>query len=91
MQLGTQPLLLPLPVLVSLQGEESLQLELSKTDSYDDVSKALAARLGLDHPLKLRLTGTEMHLGSHLIKLHYVAHLLCHMAALCVGELLWVL
>lgn len=34
-----------------------MELELSKADSYDSVSKALAARLGLDHPLKLRLTG----------------------------------
>ncbi|KAI7840976.1 hypothetical protein COHA_005205 [Chlorella ohadii] len=40
------------------EGEEGvLELELLKSDSYDDVSKALAGRLGLDHPLKLRLTG----------------------------------
>lgn len=40
------------------QGEEGvMELELLKSDSYDDVSKALASRLGLDHPLKLRLTG----------------------------------
>ncbi len=36
-----------------------LELELLKSDSYDDVSKALAGRLGLDHPLKLRLTGGQ--------------------------------
>lgn len=42
----------------SSQGEEGVvELELLKSDSYDDVSKALAGRLGLDHPLKLRLTG----------------------------------
>ncbi len=41
-----------------MQGEEgAVELELSKADSYDNVSKALAARLGLDHPLKLRFTG----------------------------------
>ena len=87
MQLGIQTLLLLLLVvlvLVSLQGEESLQLELSKTDSYEDVSKALAARLGLDHPLKLRLTGTELHWCSRLIMLHYVANLGCHLAPLWV-------
>lgn len=42
------------------QGEtapQELELELLKTDTYDDVSKALASKLGLDHPLKLRLTG----------------------------------
>jgi hypothetical protein len=41
----------------AVQGEEVVQLELLKTDSYDDVSKALATKLGLDDPLKLRLTG----------------------------------
>lgn len=39
-----------------------MELELLKSDSYDDVSKALAGRLGLDHPLKLRLTGA--HVGT---------------------------
>ncbi|KAL4423841.1 hypothetical protein ABPG75_001142 [Micractinium tetrahymenae] len=47
------------------QGEEgTVELELSKADSYDDVSKALATKLGLDHPLKLRLTAQ-----SHLTQL----------------------
>lgn len=40
------------------QGDEGvLELELLKSDTYDNVSTALAAKLGLDHPLKLRLTG----------------------------------
>ncbi|PSC73213.1 ubiquitin carboxyl-terminal hydrolase 12 [Micractinium conductrix] len=39
------------------QGDEGvLELELLKSDTYDNVSTALAAKLGLDHPLKLRLT-----------------------------------
>jgi hypothetical protein len=50
---------LALPFL-PLQSEEGIQLELLKTDSYDDVSKALAAKLGLDHPLKLRFTGKQL-------------------------------
>lgn len=47
-----------------LQGEAVIQIELLNTDSYDDVSRALATKLGLDHPLKLRLTGQ-----NHLTKL----------------------
>lgn len=48
----------------SVQGEVgSVELELSKADSYDDVSKALATKLGLDHPLKLRLTGKGVSLS----------------------------
>ena len=59
----TAPLTIPLRASLSFcapQGEAAqptIELELSKADSYDDVSRALAARLGLDHPLKLRLTG----------------------------------
>jgi hypothetical protein len=51
------PFHIPFSAAPSLQGEQGVQLELLKSDSYDDVSKALAAKLGLDHPLKLRFTG----------------------------------
>lgn len=57
-------LMRPMWVGCCVQGEEAVQLELLKTDSYDDVSKAIAAKLGLDDPLKLRLTGAlvgQMH------------------------------
>jgi len=50
-------LLLLLLLLLGQQGEETLELELLKTDSYDDVSKAVADKLKLDHSLKLRFTG----------------------------------
>lgn len=36
-----------------------MELELLKSNSYDEVSTALAAKLGLDHPLKLRFTGKQ--------------------------------
>ena len=59
---------LPACLLCPAQGEEGdtkgvVELELLKTDSYDDVSAALATRLGLDHPLKLRLTGERGGVG----------------------------
>ncbi|KAL6782343.1 hypothetical protein ACKKBG_A06435 [Auxenochlorella protothecoides x Auxenochlorella symbiontica] len=38
-------------------GEEGLLLDLRKDMGYEEVSGALAARLGLDHPLRLALTG----------------------------------
>ncbi|KAL4539456.1 hypothetical protein Ndes2437B_g02171 [Nannochloris sp. 'desiccata'] len=38
------------------EEESTVQVELLKDMKWDDVSKALATKLGLDHPLKVRLT-----------------------------------
>lgn len=54
-----------------LQGE-GIQLELRRDDSYEEVSAALARRLGLEDSLKLRFTGKGGCAGGTWVGWHRV-------------------